>query len=154
MKLGHHEKHEILGHIKGAARRPLRAPKHVPQVDHSGKHRQVPAFGQENPNDRTPIGEHLNTHGYDGGKAPKPKNHGHVPVAPNMHRISNNQFESVSPTEVARAPDASGPLVTDPTIIGKRLSKPAVSFGMKRNGMSDGDLADLSRRVFAEAKRN
>ena len=63
--------------------------------------------GTFNPNDRTWLSEHKGTHGFDGGVSPRPKAHSHVPVHDSMQRVIGNGFESVSPTAIARAPDAS-----------------------------------------------
>src|SRR5580698_1906784 len=100
--------------------------RHVPQVDHSGKHRQVETTpGMENPNDRTGIGEHLNVKATL-GKAPKPKAHGPVKAHGGMFSRTRDgmHLQGVTQTSLANAPDASGAKPLDPTIPGKRLTEP------------------------------
>lgn len=62
------------------------------QPDHKGRHPQVRAdkVTVAHSADRTHINEHNGTHGYDGGKPPKPKHGGGVTaVHGGMHRVVN-----------------------------------------------------------------
>lgn len=122
--------------------------------------------------DRTHIGEHDRTHGYDGGKPPKPKHGGGVTtVHGQMHRNVGGKpvigsghdasyLDSLSgatvPGDVKSAPGwGNGTVRTgNPTAIApasKRLRPVAVHPNMSKGPAHDQMLADLGASILNEA---
>jgi hypothetical protein len=132
---------------------------HVPAVDAKGVHRSV---GGPSAHDRTPIGEHLITHGYDGGKPPQPKNHGNAnQVHGSAHHVGRDgvTYQSVTPTQVAmalsNAPLAEkNPLNKPPQM--KVMPDVAISPSMRSRTIAGADMTSadhvkLGKACLAEA---
>jgi len=79
-----------------------------------------------------------------------------VPVHGGMHHVGpNGEFNAGISATAAAAALAGDKLPTDPPTIGKRLSPPAISPGMRSRtspGLNDDAHRELGARVLAEAK--
>lgn len=149
------------------------------QPDHRGRHPQVKLADGMTPahsSDRTHIGEHEVTHGYDGGKKPLPKHgSGNTPTHGGMTRQVQGQpvtgggshksyLDSLSGAIVPDARNTSvpgwgnetaragNPMVHPPA--SKQLKPVAVHPSMSRGADHDKMLADLGAAVLASAVRN
>jgi hypothetical protein len=132
---------------------------HTPQVDHSGKHRQVPtAPGMEG---RTHINEHDAAHGTTPGK---PKHlSGNVPLHGGMSEQSRKMNgvgglgHATSIDQVPVANPGTNPISKEP--LGKTYATPKNSWGAKSHtlagaNMGPDDLKKLGDAIKREATFN
>jgi hypothetical protein len=145
------------------------------QPGRDGKHSQVavhPGMNVSHSSDRTHIGEHAATHGYDGGKPPLPKHgSGISPVHGGMHRVVGGKViagggHEASMVDGGTVPAArnmatptwgnsglqSGNPVPRPAAE-KRLKAVPIAFGQSR-GRQDSDLHELGTAMLEAAFAN
>lgn len=106
------------------------------------------------------MAKHPNDHpgnlARDGGRGPKPATFGNVPTHRDMttnvtHQGQKVTLAGITHTELMNAPDASGQTPMDPSVQGKRLSLPAVSFGQRSRTSDARDLAALGKAILDSA---